>query len=239
MISFQRLTCGILLVILLNGFLQCQSDQNKALDWPEISKETKPWTRWWWHGSAVNKTDLTRLLEEYARTGFGGVEITPIYGVHGYEDQFIDYLSPRWMDMLMHTLTEADRLQLGVDMATGTGWPFGGPWIGPDHAPKRLVHQVYQLQSGERLTEPVTRIQDPLVRAVRHRVSLDTLDYPLSENDNLQTMALEQVRYDRPLPLLSLMAFSEQDSVLELTSRIDRQVLNNLNSYKICTEFFN
>ena len=32
--------------------------------WPEITHETKPWTRWWWHGSTVNPTDLTANLEE-------------------------------------------------------------------------------------------------------------------------------------------------------------------------------
>ena len=23
--------------------------------WPQITKETKPWTRWWWMGSAVDE----------------------------------------------------------------------------------------------------------------------------------------------------------------------------------------
>ena len=31
--------------------------------------------------------------------------------------------------MLEHTAREAKRLGLGVDMATGTGWPFGGPVV--------------------------------------------------------------------------------------------------------------
>ena len=31
--------------------------------------------------------------------------------------------------MLEHTAREAQRLGLGVDMATGTGWPFGGPEV--------------------------------------------------------------------------------------------------------------
>ena len=31
--------------------------------------------------------------------------------------------------MLEHTAHEAQRLGLGVDMATGTGWPFGGPGV--------------------------------------------------------------------------------------------------------------
>src|SRR5689334_11500155 len=97
--------------------------------WPAATAECKPWTRWWWIGSAVDTQNLTRSLEELKQAGFGGVEITPIYGAKGSEDKFIDFLSPKWMSMLAHTTAEAKRLGLGVDMATGTGWPFGGPRV--------------------------------------------------------------------------------------------------------------
>src|SRR3954470_11301704 len=89
-----------------------------ALAWPAPTAEARPWTRWWWLGSAVDEANLTRSLEEFKRAGLGGVEITPIYGAKGAEDKFIDYLSPPWMAMLAHTADEAKRLGLGVDMAT-------------------------------------------------------------------------------------------------------------------------
>ena len=108
--------------------------QAADLDWPELTREHKPWTRWWWPGSAVDAASLTRQLEQLASAGIGGVEITPIYGAKGYESRYINYLSPQWMAMLEHTGREAARLGLGVDMATGTGWPFGGPWITEDNA---------------------------------------------------------------------------------------------------------
>src|SRR5262249_32919119 len=114
-------------------------DSTTLLDWPPVNQRTpknqntqKPRTKWWGHGSAVNKSDLTAQMELYAKAGLGGLEITPIYGVKGAENSFIDFLSPAWMEMLEHTLKEADRLGLGVDLATGTGWPFGGPWVGAD-----------------------------------------------------------------------------------------------------------
>ncbi|MFZ1714288.1 MAG: hypothetical protein WAT88_03265, partial [Saprospiraceae bacterium] len=74
------------------------------IHWPPIDHTTRPWTRWWWQGSAVNEKDLTRCMELYQQAGLGGVEITPIYGVAGFENQFIDYLSPRWMEVFAHTL---------------------------------------------------------------------------------------------------------------------------------------
>ena len=97
--------------------------------WPAITQTAKPWIRWWWPGSAVEPAELTRHLEQFAQAGIGGVEITPIYGARGAEAKYIDYLSPRWVEMLAYTAREAARLGLGVDMATGTGWPFGGPTV--------------------------------------------------------------------------------------------------------------
>lgn len=114
---------------------------DSASPWPEITRENKPWTRWWWPGSAVDKASLTHQLEQFAAAGLGGVEITPIYGAKGYESRYIDYLSPKWIEMLEHVGREAKRLGLGVDMANGTGWPFGGPWIDEAHALQKITWQ--------------------------------------------------------------------------------------------------
>src|SRR5687768_1052311 len=113
-----------------------QGQSPAGRDWPRVSDETRPWTRWWWHGSAVDPANLTSELEALRAAGLGGVEITPIYGVRGEEARFIPYLSDKWVSMLEHVLREARRLGLGVDMATGTGWPFGGPWVGEEIAPR-------------------------------------------------------------------------------------------------------
>ena len=96
---------------------------------PTATREARPGLRWWWLGSAVDKQDLTWNLEQYAKAGAGAVEITPIYGVQGNDKNDIPYLSPKWMDMLRYTEAENNRLDIETDMATGTGWPFGGPWV--------------------------------------------------------------------------------------------------------------
>ena len=130
---------AFVLVLLSVLFVPSHAAEPDALAWPEITKENKPWTRWWWPGSGVDKASLTRQLEQFAAAGLGGVEITPIYGAKGYESRYIDYLSPKWVEMLEHTGREAKRLGLGVDMATGTGWPFGGPWVPPADAAQKAV----------------------------------------------------------------------------------------------------
>ena len=117
-----------------------KSHEATDVGWPEITRENKPWTRWWWPGSGVDKTSLTQQLEKFAAAGLGGVEITPIYGANGYEDRYVQFLSPKWIEMLEHVGREAKRLGLGVDMATGTGWPFGGPSI--DEASALIVSSL-------------------------------------------------------------------------------------------------
>ena len=43
------------------------------MNWPELKSEHRPWTRWWWLGSAVSEAEITRHLELFHAAGFGGV----------------------------------------------------------------------------------------------------------------------------------------------------------------------
>src|ERR1700712_1375723 len=113
--------------------------ESADLTWPAPTRKNNRWTRWCGLGSAVDKPNLTRELEAMAAAGFGGVEITPIYGAKNYEDRFIPFLSPKYLEMLTHVGVEAKRLSLGVDMATGTGWPFGGPQVGTQDIELKLA----------------------------------------------------------------------------------------------------
>ena len=110
-----------------------------AQQWPTVNQEAKPGLRWWWLGSAVDTTNLHWALKQYASHGMGAVEITPIYGVQGNEDNNIDYLSDKWMDMLRYTEQQAEAAGIETDMATGTGWPFGGPWVPLEESASQMV----------------------------------------------------------------------------------------------------
>ncbi|MCC9168768.1 glycosyl hydrolase [Pontibacter harenae] len=131
-----------------------KQSQNAAV-WPEVKKEARPWTRWWWMGSAVDEQNIEKLLKEYAAAGIGGVEIAPIYGAMGHESRYIDFLSPKWMDILNFTTQKAGEFGMTVDMTQGTGWPFGGPQVKPEHAASRLIVQTYNLKGGKSLQENI------------------------------------------------------------------------------------
>ncbi|WP_459490106.1 glycosyl hydrolase [Aquirufa sp. ROCK-SH2] len=120
---------------------------------PAAFSTSKPWAYWWWPGSAVNEKSITYNLEAFAKQGFGGLHIIPIYGAKGFENQFLNYLSADWKAKFAFTLKEAQRLHLGIDLTLGTGWPFGGPQITPLEAAK--AYQIFQLTIPEGATLPV------------------------------------------------------------------------------------
>jgi hypothetical protein len=148
-------------------------------------------------------------------------------------------------------LREAERLDIGVDMATGTGWPFGGPWVGDEDASKNLQHKIYHIGGGQRLVEKISFIQPPFLRAVGSqlyevhdsfstetvnaqgtrkeplmrtepgKIDITQLRQPIATNDNLQALAIDQVVFERSLPISCLMAYNTSGVSINLTDRVD------------------
>lgn len=235
-----RVFRGLLVALLMLSCSPQASRQGHPDGWPPVTRDSKPWTRWWWHGSAVTREGITSEMEAFQRAGIGGVEITPIYGVYGEEDAFIDFLSPDWMELLVHVLKEAERLDMGIDMATGTGWPFGGPWVSSADACKNLEYKIYELSEGLTLNQKIEFVQEPYLRFVGNNiykpgsrsgdkvrvfntsdVTIEDIVYPINQNKNLQQLAIDQVQFEKPLRLMCLMGYSDNHQSIDLTSRVD------------------
>lgn len=122
------------------------------MDWPPATRTTRPAAYWWWLGSAVDATNLTRELVRYRAAGMGGVHVIPIYGAKGWETNYLEYLSPQWLAMFRHAVAEADRLDINVDLTTGTGWCFGGPHVTDLEANATVVVRQFDLAAGTGLT---------------------------------------------------------------------------------------
>jgi len=209
----------LLVVFLLFSQLLAAQD----ISWPEITRMNKPWTRWWWPGSIVTEQDITFNMEKNLKAGLGGMEITCIYGVKGYEDRFINYLSPEWMKMFTYTLGEAERLNMGIDLANASGWPFGGPWVSPDDACKNINYKIYTLKGGEKLTEKIEFVQQPLLRPVGVKPDITKLKDPIGKNKDLQLYALDQIRFEKPLPLYILVGYSDSGEIIDLTEDVSHE----------------
>lgn len=114
------------------------------LAWPGETAEARPGSYWWWPGSAVTKSDLTWNLETYHKAGWGNLGVIGIYGVQGEEAASIDIFSPKWFDMFNHSLKEADRLGMNLDLTPSSGWRLGGPHVTPEYA-----EQSYAIENGQ------------------------------------------------------------------------------------------
>jgi hypothetical protein len=145
--------CALVLAILPAAKAADSSD----LSWPPITSETKPWAWWWWHGSAVDETNVVHELQRFHDAGLGGVQVTTIYGVKGGESRDIPYLTPRWLDLLGYTVNAAKSRDMGVTMTLGSGWCFGGPTVSDRDANASVVSKTYDLKAGGKLDQKLKR----------------------------------------------------------------------------------
>ena len=143
---------------LLACWWQAPGEEREAaapIAWPEATPESRPGLYWWIPGSAMDEENLSWNLEVLAEAGFGGVGMVLIYGVKGEEESFLDFLSPRWVEMFDHAAREAERLGLWLDLTPGGGWRLGGPEIGEARGEQRI-----SFEGGRLVPVPVdTRVK--------------------------------------------------------------------------------
>ena len=148
-----KLRASLLGLALLGAANLFAAATDNPLGWPELTSQTRPWAWWWWHGSAVDTTNITHELQRFHDAGLGGVQITSIYGTKGAESRDIPYLTPKWLDMMGFTVDEAHKLSMGVDMTLGSGWCFGGPTVSDKDANANVVVRTFRVSPGEKLNE--------------------------------------------------------------------------------------
>ena len=125
-------------------------------EWPTADRQAKAGSRWWWMGSAVTEEGLAWQMQQLADAGIGTLEITPIYGVQGNTANNISFLSSKWLQMLDYAQQTGDRLGIGIDMTTGTGWPFGGPMVKTTESASRLVTETFDVSSNGTTQQSIT-----------------------------------------------------------------------------------
>ena len=185
-------------VVLLASAAMAGPAGRRDVAWPAQSRQCRPWAYNWWLGSAVDKANLTRELERYRQGGLGGVHVVPIYGAKGAEERYLTYLSPKWMEMLAHALAEGERLDLGVDMTTGTGWCFGGPHVARDQGCRQIAARTIALPPGGKL-DPKAAGGDVLYAAavgsdgkhadITAKIKNGRIDYPPAAGEKLAILS--------------------------------------------------
>ena len=91
----------------------------------ELFPNHKPYTRWWWFSSEIDKSEVRDQLIWLKDHSFGGVEIAWIYPMFLSPDTpHPDFLSPEWSESVVYAKKVADSLGLGCDYTYGSLWPF-------------------------------------------------------------------------------------------------------------------
>ena len=116
-------------------------------------REAGPWVYWFWFDNVLNRSEISRQLEEMADAGIAGAElrcvvgrgfpslVAPWYGPDAWarlEHKQLEYLSPEFIEVMEHTCAEAELRGIRLAMNLGMGWPPGGPWIPDEHRSKHL-----------------------------------------------------------------------------------------------------
>ena len=109
--------------------------------------EARPWVYWFWLNSNVTHESLTADLEAMQRVGIGGVLIMDVD--QGTPQGPVKFMDADWQELFGHTLQEAKRLGMEVNMNNGAGYcGSGGPWIKPDKAMQTVVVSESHLTGG-------------------------------------------------------------------------------------------
>ena len=127
------------------------SDKNLDVkDKIEYFKDSKPWTRWWWFASVIDKESVRYNLTWLKDNGFGGVEIAWVYPLNRMNKDTINYmprqewLSEEWSNIVAYAKICADSLGLGCDFTFGTLWPFGDSKVPFDEATMNMIDKNWR-----------------------------------------------------------------------------------------------
>lgn len=110
--------------------------------------EARPMVRWWWFGGGSDESDVRRELTAMRDAGLGGAELAFVYplAVGGP-----DFGSPEFLARVTAAAAAARELGLRLDLTLGSGWPYGGPHVRPEHAAQRLRWQERPVGPASRL----------------------------------------------------------------------------------------
>ena len=110
----------------------------------------KAWCYWWWLNGAASKEGITRDMEAMRDKGIAGALLFDA-GLAGPDaPRGPAFMSDPWRELYRHALAEADRCGIVLTVNLCSGWNAGGPWVGPEHAAKKLTASALTVEGPGR-----------------------------------------------------------------------------------------
>jgi hypothetical protein len=131
----------------------CQVQRSASGDEPvSYYSSHKPYTRWWWFATKIEKSDIKYQLDWLRANNFGGVEIAWMYPLYRYNALYSknygrtyaidssaqEWLSPELSEVVAYTKSYADSIGLGCDLSFGSTWH-----LGDSHVPTEDWTRIY------------------------------------------------------------------------------------------------
>ncbi|MCX6902913.1 MAG: glycosyl hydrolase [Verrucomicrobia bacterium] len=116
----------------------CANTDDLAGHFQHPPDHARPLTWWHWLDGNITREGITGDLEAIQRAGLGGAYLFNC-GV-GMPQGPVRFLQPQWLEMMDHTIREAQRLGLVFGVHNCDGFSqSGGPWITPETSMKELT----------------------------------------------------------------------------------------------------
>ena len=147
--------CITLIIILLSSCSpQGERDRLPADGLTSMDHTDKPFARYWWFASEIQKEDIRYNLNWLKNNGFGGVELAWVYPLNAMDTTLDQKYTPRqewlgqgWQEMVRYAMLYADSIGLACDLTMGTLWPFGDSGVSYEQASQQYGRKERQLIS--------------------------------------------------------------------------------------------
>jgi hypothetical protein len=132
----------------------------------------------------ITKEGITADLEAMKRVGVGGAQIFNVEC--GIPEGPVKIMSPEWLELTRHAVSEADRLGLELCLHNGPGWTCsGGPWNTPANAMQMVVTSELRVKGPLRFEKVLPR---PATRLDYYR-DIAVLAFPTSDGPTMAECA--------------------------------------------------
>jgi hypothetical protein len=164
---------AIFLIMLMIVANSCSSHTESSVDeslydgFKSPPAEARPFVRWWWNGNKIEADEIDRELKLLKEAGFGGVEINPIAFPDQARETGVEskvWMSEEWVELLLHACTKAGEHEMIADLIVGSGWPFGGEFLGDDEIIQMVIPHQILIENDRYLSETTESLIERVIK---------------------------------------------------------------------------
>ena len=112
--------------------------------------DARPGVYWYFMDGNFSKEGITKDLEAMRDQGIGYVVFLEVNV--GVPRGNVDFMSPEWLDIFKHTLSECKRTGIKMVLGIGPGWTgSGGPWVKGEKSMQHLMASSTRVSGGTRV----------------------------------------------------------------------------------------